>query len=150
MRTLKSMVEVGDAAATAAASFFRRAASLMFGLWQRTQYSTRLRRFPCTENPFENSPWHEKQFWFSTTMRRGTTAPPSSPNDTTGFTAASFTEIDSVSWTGRRASAPTVQVPVASAGIGVPVTYSKTPDESGPFSVPLAPPPTAVSCKTWA
>src|SRR5262249_51223591 len=109
IRTLKSIVAVGEPAATAAASLRRRAASLWFGLWQSTQYSTRLRRLPCTEKPFENSPGHQKHFWFSTTIRVATAcdaaattalAPASdasTENATTGFTVASLTWIDGVS-----------------------------------------------------
>ena len=40
----------------------------MLGLWHTTQYSTRLRRLPCTLKPCEKTPWHEAHFAWSTTV----------------------------------------------------------------------------------
>src|SRR5262245_53861818 len=103
------------------------------------QYSTWLRRLPCTLKPCEKTPWHEPHFSCSTTSRRGTTADPSTLKSSTTFCIASCTVPDCPAIvTLRRASMPTRQVPVPPAGtpLATVVVKVKTPLASGPVSVP--------------
>src|SRR5262249_46704557 len=123
----------------------RRAKSVLLGLWHTTQYSTRLRRFPWMLNPCEKTPWHEAQFDWSTTARRGTTGVPSTLKSSTTFCMTSFTFTVTTGGPGsvtigteRRASMPTRQVPVPPAGtpLATVVVKVKTPLPLGPVSVP--------------
>src|SRR5262245_23966659 len=130
---------IGCVFGSAPATPTRRAKSVLLGLWHTTQYSTWLRRLPCTLKPCEKTPWHEPQFACSTTSRRGTTADPSTLKSRTTFCIASCTVPDRPAIVMlRRASMPTRQVPVPPAGtpLETVVVKLKTPLPSGPVSVP--------------
>src|SRR5262249_59806539 len=87
----KCLRPIGCVFWSAPMTFLRRMKSVLLGLWHTTQYSTRLRRLPCTLNPCEKTPWHEAQFDWSTTARRGTTGVPSTLKSSTTFSIASDT-----------------------------------------------------------
>jgi len=70
-------------------------------------------------------------------VRRATGSESSTANVTSGFTAASVALTLEVSITVRRASAPKVHVPVASAGSAAFGVKSNAPAASGPTSVPV-------------
>src|SRR5262245_21811543 len=95
--------------------------------------------------PWEKTPWHEAQFAWSTTARRGTTGEPSTLKSRTTFCITSLTFTVTTGGPGsvtigtdRRASIPTRQVPVPPAGtpLAIVVVKVKTPLLSGPVSVP--------------
>src|SRR6516162_11774180 len=94
--------------------------------------------------PCEKTPWHEAQFDWLTTDRRGTTADPSTVKSSTTFCIASLTFMVTTGGPGsvtigteRRASMPTRQVPVPPVGmpLATVVVKVKTPP-TGPVSVP--------------
>ena len=92
-------------------------ASVFEGLWHNTQYSVLLRKPPCNES----ATWQVLQLLSATTVRRGSTAEPSTEKFTTGFVAASVTLCEEVvpanTVTDMRASPPMVYVPVEAVGI---------------------------------
>src|SRR6185295_9685304 len=91
---------------------------------------------PWIEKSLENSPWQLPQSCSSTTTRRTSGAESSTVNVTTGLTAASVAVTVEVRFTLRRDSAPSDQVPLASAGMAAFGVNWNAPAASGPTNIP--------------